>query len=411
MVFLENIKIALNTIRENLLRSILTLFIIALGIGCLVGIMTAIDNLLFSLNDSFSGIGANSFNIEKVEQRSGKRRGKVVKSGPVITSQQVKMFKKNYTFPGSKVSTNVYATSTAVEYNNKKTAPSVRVRGIDDNYLAINSIELTVGRGFSPVELSNGNNIAIIGKDIVKELFDDVDERALNKKVLVKGIPYLVAGVLESKGASFGGSADNTILIPLLNAKINFGYSNMNYDLTVAVQNPVYIDEATSAAIGTMRNIRKLTAGEGNDFEIKKSDGLLQTLKDQTATIRIATIVIAALTILGAAIGLMNIMLVSVTERTKEIGVRKALGATSKNILTQFLTEAIVICILGGIVGIIFGIGLGYAVSFLIKGTFVMPWAWMLLGIIVCIITGILSGLLPAMKAANLDPIESLRKE
>ena len=181
--------------------------------------------------------------------------------------------------------------------------------------------------------------------------------------------------------------------------------------MTIAVANPTEVEDAISTSIGVMRNVRNLKAIEDNDFEVRKSDSILTRLKEMTSTLRIATMIIAMLTLLGAAIGLMNIMLVSVTERTKEIGVRKALGATRTTVLIQFLTEAVVICLLGGLVGIVLGIGMGYGVSKIIDGSFTIPWNWMSLGIIVCVIVGVLSGLYPALKASRLDPIEALRYE
>ena len=208
-----------------------------------------------------------------------------------------------------------------------------------------------------------------------------------------------------------GMSSDRVVLIPLVKAKTLYGHQNKNYNIAVALSSVERMDDAVSTAIGVLRNVRKLKVSEDNDFEIRKSDGLIEVLKENTAMIRMATVGIALITLLGAAIGLMNIMLVSVTERTREIGICKALGATRKNILMQFLTEAIVICQLGGIVGIILGILVGNIMTYFMGGSFLAPWAWMALGIITCFIVGLFSGLYPALKASRLDPIESLRYE
>jgi putative ABC transport system permease protein len=206
-------------------------------------------------------------------------------------------------------------------------------------------------------------------------------------------------------------SNDRRVFIPLLNAKRYYGFADKNYTVMTAVKDPTTIEDAIASATGSMRNVRNLKAVEDNDFEIRKSDGILETLKDITTELRLGTIAIALMTLFGAAIGLMNIMLVSVTERTKEIGIRKALGATRFNIMFQFLMEAVVITILGGILGIILGIIVGFIVAVAIKGRFVVPFQWMLLGIIVCFVVGVLSGLYPALKASRLDPIDALRYE
>jgi len=355
-------------------------------------------------------MGANSFTVRRADEniRSNQKR----KVSENILFEQALEFKEKFRYAGSIVSINTYCTGNAeAKYRDKKTNPTTRVIGIDENYFTTSSFELKSGRNFSKSEIQSGNNKAVIGKDIVKDLFGGKDEKAIGQVILVDNNRYKVIGTLDQKGSSSGGSNDRRIFIPLLNAKKIYGYPTKHYELTTSVKNPNMIDDAVSSAIGRMRVVRNLKASESNDFTIRKSDGILNQLKDMTSSLQLGTIVIALLTLLGAAIGLMNIMLVTVTERTKEIGVRKALGATSENILFQFMIEAVVICILGGLVGIVFGIGLGIGVTTLIDGVFVVPWDWMLLGIIVCIIVGLISGLYPALKASRMDPIESLRYE
>ena len=409
---LENIKIALGNVRSNLLRTVITLLIIALGITALVGILTAIDTMIYSMNDNFSNMEANSFRImPKRDGVHGNRRGKKAKMAEVISFKQAMDFKDKYEFP-SRTSVYCWGTGVAtVKYGQEKTNPNVRIYGVDNFYLDVKSYGIELGRNFSETEVQSGQRKCIIGMDIVKALFNNNVERALNKVIAVGNVKYKVIGILESKGSSMGMSGDRMVLIPLLKAKTLYGHQNKNYNIAVALSSVERMDDAVSSAIGVLRNVRKLKTTQDNDFEIRKSDGLIEVLKENTATIRMATVGIALITLLGAAIGLMNIMLVSVTERTREIGICKALGATRKNILMQFLTEAIVICQLGGIVGIILGILVGNIMTYFMGGSFLVPWAWMALGIITCFIVGLFSGLYPALKASRLDPIESLRYE
>jgi putative ABC transport system permease protein len=407
--FKENIKEALISIKNNLLRSMLTLMIIAVGITCLVGILTAIDAILFSMSDNFNKLGANTFRIIPLEETI-KTRKKGVKEtqAPNIVFEQAEGFKDKFKYSGATVSIDTRCESNAtIKHGTKETNPNIRVDGVDDNYFITSSIEIEAGRAFKMGE----TNKIILGSELVKTLFDGKPEKALGKGVYVNSDRYDVIGTLKSKGNSSGGGVDKQAFIPLLTAKYKYGYSDKNYRLNIAMSNAAMVDNSISDATGLMRRVRKLSAFEENDFNIRKSDSILQQLKEMTSTLRLATVVIAMLTLLGASIGLMNIMLVSVTERTKEIGIRKALGATSNNVLIQFLTEAIIICLIGGLVGIVLGILMGFGVTVVAKGKFFIPWAWIILGLVVCIVVGVISGLYPALKASKLDPIESLRYE
>ena len=375
--------------------------------------LTAIDGLLFSMSDNFNRLGANSYNFRRSSETiTTNNGGRQEKRGDPIDFDDAYDFKEAFRYSGSVVSIDTYCSGSAtVKYGDKETNPTVSIVGVDEEYFSTSAFEISEGRNFTRSEAYSGGNRVILGSDIVEQLYDDNHEKAVGSNISLNGAKYKVLGTLKQKGNSSGSRNDRRVFIPLINAKKLYGYTGRNYNVTVAVKNSTEIDDAVSQGIGVMRNVRKLKASEKNDFEIRKSDGILERLKEMTSSLRLGTIVIATLTLLGAAIGLMNIMLVSVTERTAEIGVRKALGATRSNVLIQFLTEAVVICIIGGIVGIFFGIILGILVSLGTNSTFVTPWHWMLLGIMVCVVVGVVSGIYPALKASRLDPIESLRYE
>ena len=413
MNILENIKVALRSIKSNFLRALLTLLIIAVGITCLVGILTAIDTLLFSLSDGFNRMGANSMYIypsrNTIQTRNG---GRETKRGAPISFRQAQEFKELFDFSGARVSINTFCKwNSVVRFKDEKTNPNIRLIGVDENYMSVSAYTIETGRNFSRAEVESGSHKIILGRELVDLLFNGKAESAIGQIVSVGNVRYKVIGVLESKGSSMTQSNDRRVFIPLLNAKRYYGYANRNYSIMAAVQDPTAIESAVSQATGTMRIVRRLKATEKNDFDIRKSDGILETLKEITTELRIGTIAIALMTLLGAAIGLMNIMLVSVTERTREIGVRKAIGATRFNIMFQFLVEAIVITLLGGFLGIILGTMLGFGLALAIDGKFVFPLNWMMLGIFVCVVVGVISGIYPAMKASRLDPIDALRYE
>jgi putative ABC transport system permease protein len=405
----ENIRIALRSIRSNFLRSIITMIIIVFGIMSLVGTLTAIDAIKNSINSNFTFLGANTFTIRNRETRIRiGNKGKRPKKYRNITYDEAMRFKDEFAFP-SAVSVSTFATGNArLTYQSKRTNPNIQVMGSDDNYLAASGYELEEGRNFSTQDVFYGGNVTIIGHEIASTLFPT--ESGLDKVIRIGTGKYKIIGILKKKGSSMGGG-DKLVVIPIQNSRIYFPDPNASYSINVVSENPGLMDIAIGEAAGLFRKIRRVELGELANFEIAKSDNLANILIENMQKVSIGATVIGIITLLGAAIALMNIMLVSVTERTREIGVRKALGATKKAIRSQFLIEAVAISVIGGLFGILLGIVSGNLISLAMGIGFYMPWFWTLIGFAICFFVGIVSGYFPASRAAKLDPIESLRYE
>ncbi|MFM2284886.1 MAG: hypothetical protein RLZZ543_383 [Bacteroidota bacterium] len=406
----ENIRISLTSIRSQSLRTFLTIMIIALGIMALVGILTAIDVIKESITSNFTSMGANTFNIRN--RGSNIRIGRGGARPPVyktITFEEVTRFKNEFTFPSRVGISCVGSRASTVKVGSLKTNPNITIFGGDENYLVTAGYELEEGRSFSMTELNSGSNVAIIGQELKKNLFPKTSP--IDKEISVGAMKVKVIGLLKEKGSSFGFGGDKIVLLPVKNVRQHFGFAGMSYVINVLANSPAQMDATVAEATGFFRIVRKLHTKDVANFEVTKSDNLSVMLIENLSFVSVAATLIAIITLIGAAIGLMNIMLVSVTERTREIGVRKAIGATSLTIRNQFLIEAIVICQLGGALGIVLGIVMGNAVSMYFDQGFIIPWAWMILAALLCFIVGLLSGLIPAIKAAKLDPIEALRFE
>ena len=409
-IFKENLKISLKAINSNRVRAILTMCIIAFGIMALVGILTAIDAIKSSITSQFTMMGANSFTITSrgmnIQIGNSKYRAKNFSR---ISFRQAIDFKENFTEPAW-VSIAYFATGMAtVKYGNEETNPNITLRGVDENYLTVSGFEIGNGRNFSSEEVEGNRRLVLLGSEIAGDIFPSGVE-PIGKEVTVAGLELQVAGVLKSKGASVT-SDDKICFIPVTTARQYFSRPEMNFSITVMPMNPVNPDVMPGEAEAVFRNVRNLSPKDESDFNVSKSDTILNMLLKNIRYVTLAATLIGIVTLFGAAVGLMNIMLVSVTERTREIGVRKAIGAKTSTIKYQFLFESIMIGQFGGIFGIILGILIGNAVSTMLRSSFVVPWIWILIGIFVCFIVGVVSGYAPAVKAANIDPIEALRYE
>lgn len=410
-LFLENIKVAFSAIRSNLLRTILTALIIAIGIWALVGILTAIDALKFSISSNFAGMGANTFTIRNrgMNVRIG-NEGKKAKVYSSITYYQAHEFKEKFRFPATVAVSTLATFAGKVQYLSNKSNPNIQVFGVDENYLTTSGYEVERGRNFSTFEIMNGASSVLIGSEIAKTVMK-TEPNPVGKEIRIGSAKYNIVGILKSKGTGMGFGGDKICLIPVQNARSVFPKDDATFTISVFAHTAALMEAAISESIGLFRQIRKVPAAAEDNFEITKSDSLANMLIDNMKKVTVGATLIGIITLLGAAIGLMNIMLVSVTERTREIGIRKSLGATKELIRNQFLTEAVVICLLGGFLGIILGVGLGNLLSIQLGIGFYMPWKWVIGASFLCVFVGLLSGFIPANRAAKLDPIESLRYE
>lgn len=409
-LFKENCKIALKAIKSQLIRTFITITIIAIGISALVGILTAIDAIQYAISNNFSRMGANTFSISSQGNRlQHSRRGEKSETFPAITYREAMALKNTYAYNALCAVSYTASSGATMRYKNTTTDPNISISAADENYVAVSGLEIEIGRDFSQSDIQLSSNNIILGNEVYKKLFQN-GINPIGEKVKLNNQSFKIIGVLAEKGSSMGFSGDRSCLIPISNARIH--YSAMNgFKIDIKAYENSQMNAAIDMAINQFRVIRKLAPGRENNFNISKSDELATTFIENITSIKSATTFIGFTTLLGAAIALMNIMLVSVTERTREIGIRKAIGANAKTIREQFLIEAIIICQIGGILGIIGGILLGNIVSIILGSAFFIPWVWISSGIVLCIVVGLVAGLYPAVKASKLDPIESLRYE
>lgn len=404
----ENIDMALRAVRSNRLRSSLTIAIIALGITSLVGILTAVDSMDATLKDAYSRMGAGIINIRSLYSMPADMRR--IRNSREISRAQAERFTDYYRAPATVTIFTTVLSGTRAEAGQKRTNPTTDVIATDGNYMKYNMLELSSGRSLSAVDVEGGRFYCVIGDNVARTLFE-AQEDPVGQTVHISGRSYIIIGVAAPVGNNAGGSMDGSILVPYTNALANLATSTPDFTIGILPDPSVSPEAAATEAEMTFRAVRRLAPFDDADFRITRSEAVIEELNSTMRTLTIAAIVIGLVTLTGAAVGLMNIMLVSVRERTREIGTRKALGAASKRIKAQFLMESVIIGQTGGLIGIAAGILIGNIIAAVMQASFVIPWLWMLLAIALCMAVGILSGYIPAKRAAALDPIECLRYE
>jgi putative ABC transport system permease protein len=408
---IENIRQAFSSLRSNKLRSALTLLGIVVGVFSIIGVMTALGALTSSVDNSLSQLGAETFTVKKWPsiQLGNSDWKKYMKRKP-ITYEQIKFVRQSAELPLAISAENMYAPLT-VAFGNEKSDPQFQLYGSDENYGINHSRDIAKGRMLTPADVQYGRDVTVLGQDIVDRVFKH-GENPIGQTVRMNDHNYLVIGVFERKGGGMGQSQDGFALIPVTNEIKYFiqpAYTSLQ--MTVRARSKAVFDETQDEIIGALRSVRGDKPGAENDFEVENNTSLTTQFDSFSKYLSYAGFGISAISLLAASIGIMNIMLVSVTERTKEIGIRKALGATKGDIAGQFLTEAVVLCLVGGLIGIAIGIGIGNILAVFIHASVYVPIFWVFVGLGVCVLVGVFFGLYPALKAANMDPIDALRFE
>ncbi|MCX7877277.1 MAG: ABC transporter permease [Ignavibacteria bacterium] len=402
---------ALSSIKSNKLRASLTLTGIVIGVFSIIGVMTLLDALQKGIDSGLSQLGTNTFQIQKmpafnISGPGGNRKYRMRKN---ITIEQGEKLKDLAAMP-KLIGFEDWAGGKVIKYEGEKTNPNFQIVGVTTEYLETNSYSLAAGRFFTDDDIKTTRNITVIGHEVVERLFKNLNP--LGKIIEVDGNRFEIIGVLIPKGESLGQSMDNIVLIPIRTMqKIYNTGKDRSINITVQAKSKSEYDETVEEVIGLMRVIRKVKPGDENDFEIWSNESLIREANNFTAYFKYGAGVISFISLIAAGIGIMNIMLVTVTERTKEIGIRMAVGAKRFNILSQFLFEAILLCQIGGIAGILLGILAGNILASVLNSPVSIPYDWVLIGIITCSVVGIAFGTYPAYKAARLNPIDALRYE
>jgi putative ABC transport system permease protein len=410
----ETLRLALSSLGVNKLRSFLTMSGITIGVFSVIGVMTAVSALSGSIETGLSFLGANMFQFGKVPtglQVGGTDRHKY-ESRRNITLEQADRYIRLMERIAPVICLKVFSTdNSAIQavYGGRKTNPGLTFGGTNEHFLVANQYAIELGRNFNGSDVELARPVAIIGQSVAQKLFPS--ESPLGKQIKTADHAYLVIGTFATKGSLFGQNQDDIVMVPLTRFLGDFGAPK--YTINIATQAPaqaVY-NETVDEGMAAMRIARGLRPEQPNDFELYSNDSLIAAFAKIADVVRAGAFVISGIALLAAGVGIMNIMLVSVTERTKEIGIRKAIGARKASILAQFLVESVVISVAGGLVGIVAGALAGDALALALSAAVVFPWGWAIAGLLVCSAIGVGFGLYPAWKASSLDPIEALRYE
>lgn len=400
----------MNTLRANKLRAALTLSGIIIGVFSIIAIMTLLNALQAGIEGGLSELGSNTFQIQKFPamQVGGPGRDRKYRNRPDITYEQGKRLMEKATMY-KYISLEDYIYEKSFKNSKATTNPNYYVGGVLPEYLACNNRVVQYGRFITEVDLLNNNRVAVIGMDVVDKLFPNVNP--IDKYITIDNNEFKVIGVFEKKGEGFGGSNDNFALLPITTMENIYGRNNRSLNIAIQAPSKETYNETVENVISVMRSIRKDKPGEPDSFEIFSNESLIGQVNSFTKYFKYGAGFISFIAMLAAGVGIMNIMLVSVTERTKEIGIRKAIGAKNRSVLIQFLIEAIILCEVGGIIGIALGILTGNLVGIYLSSPVVIPYDWVIIGLVVCSVVGIVFGVYPAYKAAKLNPIDALRYE
>lgn len=403
----ESFRMAVDALRDNKLRSILTLLGIAIGVFSVIGVMTAIRTMESAITSGLNVFGTNTFIIQKYPVMQIGHRDAKYRNRKNITYAQFKDLKEKATLPKLVAVVDAIG-GKSIRYKDEKTKGVYLYGGSRGSLRALNAF-IGDGRDLTQQDIDNYRRVVILGMDAVDQLFPFEDP--LGKAISIDGIDFNIVGVLERRGKLFGQSQDNYIIIPMTIYLQRYADSRSSLAITVEAQSAELYDKTMDEAIGVLRAIRKVEPGVDNDFEVSSNAELIETFSSFTAGVKLFALAVSVIALVVAGIGIMNIMLVSVTERIKEIGIRKAIGATRRDILTQFLAEAVFLSEFGGIVGVLLGLAGGNLVAVLLNVPAKIPIDWAIIGLVVCSVIGIGFGIYPAYKAAKLDPIDALHYE